>query len=238
MVDAGQPIYTLDDELLRSIDPDVILTQDLCRVCAVPSGAVDEALAKIGCRSNVLSLDPHRLAEVVATIGLVGEATGSQQEAATLMADLEDRLAVVRRQVAGRERPRVLVLEWADPPFDAGHWVPDMVDAAGGIPVLGRAGDRSRRLTWAEVEAAEFDVVVHMPCGFDLEGAVEQTVPLLDRPELAAAGAVFAVDADGCFSRPGPRVVDGVEALAWMLHGVDPGPSPTVDVERIARRLR
>jgi iron complex transport system substrate-binding protein len=132
----------------------------------------------------------------------------------------------------------VLVLEWPDPPFNAGHWVPDMVEAAGGVPVLARSGDRSRRLTWAEVGGSQFDVVVHMPCGFDLEGAVEQTLPLLDRPELAAADAVIAVDADACFSRPGPRVVDGVEALASVLHGVDPASPTAPDVARIARRLR
>jgi iron complex transport system substrate-binding protein len=235
MVGDGLPIYTLDRDLLRTIDPDVILTQDLCQVCAVPAGAVDDALASIGCRSEVVSLDPHRLDEVIATVGLVGEATGTGAEAAALMTELHSRLDVVRQAVAGLARPRVLVLEWADPPFNAGHWVPDMVEAAGGVPVLARAGDRSRRLFWEEIDAAEFDVVVFMPCGFDLDGAVGQAGPLLGRPELAEASGFLAVDANACFSRPGPRLVDGVEALAEALHGVPPG-GPAG--QAIVRRLR
>lgn len=236
LVAAGEPIYTLDDELLRAIDPDLILTQDLCRVCAVPSGAVDEALASIGCRSEVVSLDPHRLDEVVASIGVVGRAVGAVPAAEALTLQLEARLEAVRRRTAGRPRPTVLVLEWADPPFNAGHWVPDMVTVAGGTPVLARAGERSRRLSWTEVGAVDADVVVVMPCGFDLDGAVAQSAPLLVRPELADAGSVVAVDADGCFSRPGPRLVDGVEALAAVLHPVG---APSVAAQpAIARRLR
>jgi iron complex transport system substrate-binding protein len=218
-VAAGESIYTLDDARLRAIDPDLILAQDLCRVCAVPSGAVEEALDVIGCHAQVVSLDPGRLDEVIACVGSVGAATGTTARADALMAALRGRVEAVRRRTRGRERPRVLVLEWADPPFNAGHWVPDQVAAAGGEPVLAEAGARSRRLTWDEVAAEAVDVTVFMPCGFDLAGAVAQAPTLLARPEVEGLGRIVAVDANSYFSRPGPRVVDGVELLERLLHG-------------------
>ncbi|HTX63483.1 MAG TPA: ABC transporter substrate-binding protein, partial [Acidimicrobiales bacterium] len=131
---AGESIYTLDDARIRAIDPDLILAQDLCRVCAVPSGAVTEALDVLGCHAQVVSLDPGRLDEVIDCIGLVGAATGTAARAAALMEELRGRVDAVRRRVRGRTRPQVLVLEWPDPPFNAGHWVPDQVEAAGGVP--------------------------------------------------------------------------------------------------------
>jgi len=215
---AGESIYTLDTERIRSIDPDVILTQDLCQVCAVPSGAVDDALELLGCHAQVVSLDPHRLDEVIACVGSVGAAIGAVSEAHAAMAHLRRRLDDIREQVAGRPRPRVLVIEWADPPFNAGHWVPDMVDAAGGTPVLAEAGGRSRALTWDEIAATPADVVLFMPCGFDLDQAVTQAGPLLARPELAQIPRVYAVDANSYSSRPGPRLIDGVELIASILH--------------------
>jgi iron complex transport system substrate-binding protein len=216
LVSAGEPIYRLDDARIRQIDPDVILAQDLCRVCAVPSGDVQDALGVIGCHADVVSLDPERLDEVIDCVGQVGRAIGAEPAGTELMADLRRRLAAVRRRVAGGTRPRVFVLEWPDPPFNAGHWVPDMVEAAGGEPVLAVAGQRSRRLTWGEIEAATIDVTVFSPCGFDLEGAVRQATVLSDHRHLL--GRLVAVDANAYFSRPGPRVVDGVEALADLLH--------------------
>jgi iron complex transport system substrate-binding protein len=216
---AGESIYTLDDARIRAIDPDLILAQDLCQVCAVPSGAVEEALDVIGCHAQVVSLDPGRLDEVIGCIGMVGAATGTSVSAEALMQTLRDRVDAVRRRVRGRDRPRVLVLEWQDPAFNAGHWVPDQVEAAGGVPVLAVAGARSRRLTWEEIGAAEVDITVFMPCGFDLEGAVAQAPGLLARPEAAGLGRIIAVDANAYFSRPGPRVVDGVELLEQLLHG-------------------
>jgi iron complex transport system substrate-binding protein len=218
-VATGGSIYTLDDEQIRAIDPDLILAQDLCRVCAVPSGAVEEALDLIGCHARVVSLDPARLDEVIGCIGSVGDATGTGDAADALMEHLRVRVDAVRARVSGRDRPRVLVLEWPDPPFNAGHWVPDQVEAAGGDPILAAAGDRSRRLTWEEVEAARVDITVFMPCGFDLVGAVAQAPALLARPEVAGLGRVVAVDANAYFSRPGPRVVDGVELLERVFHG-------------------
>jgi len=217
-VAAGDSIYTLDDALIRSIDPDVILAQDLCQVCAVPSGAVEEALDVIGCHADVVSLDPESLDDVIDCISTVGRVTGTAVRAGELVADLRRRVDAVRQRVTDLTPPRVFVLEWPDPPFNAGHWVPDMVLAAGGIPVLAEKGERSRRLTWEEIAAEDIDVTVFAPCGFDLSGAVAQAAGFLDRREVAALGRIVAVDANAYFSRPGPRVVDGVELLAELLH--------------------
>ena len=217
-VAAGESIYTLDDARIRAIDPDLILAQDLCRVCAVPSGAVEEALDVIGCHARVVSLDPARLDDVIACIGLVGAATRTTAQADALMESLRGRVDAVRRRVRGRARPRVLVLEWSDPPFNAGHWVPEQVDAAGGEPVLAQVGARSRRLTWEEIRAEHVDVTIFMPCGYDLEGAVAQGPALLAQPGAEGLGRIIAVDANAYFSRPGPRVVEGVELLERLLH--------------------
>ena len=217
-VAAGKSIYTLDDARIRAIDPDLILAQDLCQVCAVPSGAVEKALEVIGCHAQVVSLDPGRLDEVIDCIGIVGAATGTGRAADALMESLRARVDAVRQRIRGRDRPRVLVLEWADPPFNAGHWVPDMVEAAGGVPVLAVAGARSRRLIWEEIVLEPVDLTVFMPCGFDLAGAVAQAPALLSRPDAAGLGSIFAVDANAYFSRPGPRVVDGVELLGDLFH--------------------
>ena len=149
------------------------------------------------------------------------------------MASLRARVDAVRRRVAGRSRPRVLVLEWPDPPFNAGHWVPDQVEAAGGVPVLATAGDRSRRLTWEEIAAEQIDLTVFSPCGFDLAGAVEQATAFLSRPEVSGLGRVVAVDANAFFSRPGPRVVDGVEMLAALLHPERSGGMPVPEGARV-----
>jgi iron complex transport system substrate-binding protein len=226
LVAAGTSIYTLDDARIRSIAPDVILAQDLCRVCAVPSGAVEEALDVIGCRADVVSLDPEGLDEVIACVGQVGRATGAEERAEALMEALRGRIAAVRSRVHGRPRPRVFVLEWPDPPFNAGHWVPEMVDAAGGEPVLAEARAHSRRVEWEEIAAAEIDITVFSPCGFDLAGSVEQAASFLQRSEVPRLGQIVAVDANAFFSRPGPRVVDGVELLADLLHPEWPGHLP------------
>ncbi len=217
---AGLSIYTLDDERLADINPDLILAQDLCRVCAVPSGAVQDALEIIGCHANVVSLDPRRLEEVIECIGTVGAATGTQILAEAIMADLNERLKAVKDRVADKPKPRVLFLEWPDPLFNGGHWVPDMITAAGGIPVLGDTGERSRRIEWEEIHAKEVDITIFSPCGFDLDGALIQADILLSQPEAKnGLGLVYAVNANAHFSRPGPRVVDGVELLAELFHG-------------------
>jgi iron complex transport system substrate-binding protein len=223
----GQPIYALDRERIAAIQPDLILAQDLCRVCAVPSGDVQDALAVLDCRADVVSLDPATLDDVIACLGAVGAATGTTERAEELMARLRERLDRVRDAVAGRPRPRTFALEWADPPFGGGHWVPDMIERAGGEPVLGATGAPSRRLAWSDVEAARPEVLAFMPCGYGLDGAVAQGRALLDVPELRHVAQIYAVDANAMFSRPGPRVVDGVETLAWALHpDAVPAPSP------------
>ena len=219
-LDAGEPIYTLDRERIAAIQPDLILAQDLCRVCAVPSGAVEDALEVIGCRADVLSLDPSTLDDVIACVGAVGSATGSEGRADEVMASLRARVDAVRSAVAGKPRPRVFALEWFDPPFNAGHWVPDMIDAAGGEPVLAASGERSREVSWAEIAAARPDVVVFMPCGYDLERAQAELASVRAVPELAGVPHIVAVDGDSYFSRPGPRVVEGVEILAELLNAV------------------
>ncbi len=233
-VAAGESIYTLDTVTIRTIDPDLILAQDLCRVCAVPSAAVADALGVIGCEADVVSLDPGRLDEVIDCIGLVGQATGTEEVALTLMSHLRQRVAAVHKRVGGRRRPRVFALEWPDPPFNGGHWVPDMIEAAGGEPVLAAGGERSTRLSWDVIAAEVIDITVFMPCGFDLEGAVAQADSFLGRPEALTLGQIYAVDANACFSRPGPRVVDGVELLSELLHPTEPDHA----LPELARRLR
>jgi iron complex transport system substrate-binding protein len=217
-MNAGEALYTLDRERIREARPDLILAQDLCRVCAIPSGDVEEALDLLGCRAEVLSLDPGRLDDVIACIGTVGAATDRVAEADELMGSLRERVERVRAQVADRPRVSTLALEWSDPPFSAGHWVPDMIEAAGGASLLANAGERSAQLEWAAIADARAEVVAFMPCGYDLDAAVAEGRGLLDRPVLAGVPQLWAVAGDEYFSRPGPRVVDGVELLAAILH--------------------
>ncbi|MGY1650108.1 ABC transporter substrate-binding protein [Geodermatophilus sp. SYSU D01119] len=226
-VAAGEDLYTLHAGALAALDPDLVLTQDLCRVCALPAGSVDEALASLGCRADVVTLDPHTLEDVLATITTVGERTGTAPRAAEVVAALRARLAAVAGRVAGRPRPRVAVVEWVDPPFPAGHWVPDLVTAAGGQPVACRPGQRSAPVPWTEFAAARPDVVVVAPCGFGLAGAAGQAAEVAGR---LPGVPVWAVDGDAVVVRPGPRLVDGVEALAAVLHGGEVPPHLAVRV--------
>ncbi|RZU48304.1 iron complex transport system substrate-binding protein [Krasilnikovia cinnamomea] len=228
---AGGDLYTLHADALAGLDPDVILTQDLCRVCALPSGQVSDALTHLGCRADVVSLDPYTLEEVLGTIAEVGARTGVPERAAALITALRARLATVAAAVAGRPRPRVAVVEWVDPPFTAGHWVPDLVTAAGGEPVAARPGAKSVETTWAELAAAAPDVVLVTPCGFHLDGAAGQARHVVAH---FPGAQVWAVDGDALVVRPGPRLVDGVEAIAAALHpGTVPTPPPSA-ITRIA----
>jgi iron complex transport system substrate-binding protein len=224
---AGANLYTLHANALATLEPDLILTQDLCWVCALPSGHVTEALHYLGCRADVLSLDPHTLDDVLDTIALVGARAGVPDRAHRLVAGLRARLASVAAAVADRPRPRVAVLEWVEPPFTAGHWVPDMVRAAGGEPVAARPGAKSVQTGWDEFVDAAPDVVIVSPCGFHLDGAIAQAHAVAGRFPDAA---VWAIDGDGLVVRPGPRLVDGVEAIAWILHpdAVPAAPAGTV----------
>jgi iron complex transport system substrate-binding protein len=217
-ITGGEPIYRLDNEAIRELRPDLVLTQDLCAVCAVPSGHVNDALELLGCRAEVLSMDPSSLDEVLDCVLQVGAATATEGPATDLVDSLRSRLRAVTDSVAGTERPRTFALEWSDPPFNGGHWVPGMIELAGGEPVLGSPGTPSIRVGWDEIVSASPEVVFFMPCGYDLEAASAEAESLLDRAELQAVGAFFAVDASSYFSRPGPRLVDGVEILASALH--------------------
>jgi iron complex transport system substrate-binding protein len=222
---AGQDLYTLHARALAELAPDLILTQDLCRVCALPSGHVNDALDYLGCHADVLTLDPHSLEDVLDSIVAVGKRAGVPERAAELVAGLRERLDAVAALVApGAVRPRVAVIEWVDPPFTAGHWVPDLVTAAGGQPVAARPGAPSVQTTWADVAAAAPDLVVVAPCGYHLAGAAEQAV----MATAALPGVpVWAIDADGIVVRPGPRLVNGVEALAAVIHpDAVPAPPP------------
>ncbi|MDZ5660289.1 cobalamin-binding protein [Nocardioides sp. S-58] len=224
---AGEDLYRLDSGALAELDADLVVTQDLCAVCAVDVGTVDDALSYLGCRADVATIDPHTLDDVLASVREVGRLTGREEAATTLVASLEARLQAVADRVAGRARPRVLVLEWTDPPFAPGHWIPEMVVRAGGEPTLGVAGTRSSRITWDDAVGSRPDVVVCAPCGFGLDGSAALAADVRHRfPDVP----VWAVDADGHFARPGPRLVDGVEALAGILH-------PDGDEPRAARRV-
>lgn len=226
-VGSGLSLYTLDEERIAALAPDLIVTQELCPVCAVSTAQVGEAVRPLPHCPDLLSLDPKTLADVFADIRRVGEATGTAEAADALLRDLAARLEAVEKRVARRplgSRPRVLALEWLDPAFSAGHWIPEMIQRAGGTDAIAAPGDPSRRLSWDEVAALDPDLIVVMPCGFDEEGARGELAKMDGRPEWKSLravreGRVTAVDANGCFSRPGPRLVDGTERLAQIFHG-------------------
>ena len=228
----GEDLYHLDEGALSGLDADLVVTQDLCAVCAVDVSVVDDALAHLGCTAEVLTIDPHTLEEVLASVGTLGSATGTGVRAAELVASLRSRLDEVVRRTADRPRPRTLVLEWTDPPFAPGHWVPEMVSLAGGESVLGTAGEKSFRVTWDEVRAAAPEVVVCAPCGYGLDQSLALAREVARSGVLSADVPVWAVDANASFARPGPRLVDGVEALAGILH------PDAVDASPIAARVR
>jgi len=213
----GLDLYNLDDAALARCAPDLILSQDLCRVCAVASGDVNAAVARLNCDANVLQIDPQTLHQVIDSINTIAEAAGVASRGTALTNSLHKRLEIVADNVRGLARPKVFVLEWIDPPFGAGHWVPDIIQAAGGEPVVCRPGERSVQTTWQEIADAQPDVVIVAPCGFGLDGASEQAASIIN--QLPNSVSVWAIDADSVMVRPGPRLVDGVEAIAAMLHG-------------------
>ncbi len=228
---AGGDLYTLHADALAGLAPDLILTQDLCRVCALPSGHVDEALAHLGCRAEVLSLDPYRLDDVLDTFLQVAAAVGVPARGVDLVVDLKERLGRVAAAVAGRDRPRVAVVEWVDPPFTAGHWVPDLIDAAGGEAVAARPGQRSVPVSWAELAAPRPEIVLVTPCGYHLDGAVRQAETVVRH---FPGAQVWAIDGDGLVVRPGPRLISGVEAIAAVLHPGTVPEAPPGTVQRVA----
>jgi iron complex transport system substrate-binding protein len=214
----GRHLYELDEIALDELEPDLIVTQAVCEVCAVSYDDVVAVAARLPGKPRVISLDPSNLAEVLADVPRLGEAAGVAARAARLSEELERRLASVRRAVAGAPRPTVLALEWLDPPFIGGHWVPEMIEIAGGVDVLAVAGEKSRIAEWDEITAANPDVIVAMPCGWNAAQARSEVEG--HAGEVASVGAerIWAVDAAASFSRPGPRLVEGVELLAHLLH--------------------
>jgi iron complex transport system substrate-binding protein len=226
----GLDLYTLDDAALNRCNPDLIVTQDLCRVCAVASGDVDAALERLKCSATVLQLDPSTLEEVLASVEQVAQAAGVPERGRQYVDALRRRLATVDDSVRALTRRRVFVLEWVDPPFGAGHWVPDLVTRAGGEPILARPGERSRATSWEDISRGQPEVVIVAPCGFNLDHAESQARDVIEH--LPTTCEVWAIDADAVIVRPGPRLVDGVEALAALLHGVGSLP------QDIVRRLR
>jgi iron complex transport system substrate-binding protein len=223
----GEDLYRLDEDAFSGLDPDVVLTQDLCAVCAVDVERVDDALAHLGCAAQVVTLDPKTLDAVLDSIANVGTALDAEAEAGVLVTSLRARLDTLGRIVASARRPAVLVLEWTDPPFSAGHWVPDLVTAGGGRPVMGNPGADSQRLNWDAVSTAAAEVVIVAPCGYHLGPAYELASELVAVRRLPDGAELWAVDADSYFVRPGPRLVDGAELVGQILHQLCGSPDPT-----------
>ncbi|HET9074411.1 MAG TPA: cobalamin-binding protein [Solirubrobacteraceae bacterium] len=216
---AGESIYELDSEMLHELEPELIVTQALCAVCAVSFDDVRTLAEEIESQPMVISLDPHTLGEVLGDLRTLAQATGTRDEAVDLIRETSERIDRVRLAVRdARQRPRVAALEWLDPPYAAGHWTPQLIEYAGGQDVLGFAGEHSQETTWELVAAAEPDIVVVMPCGFDAEIAHREAEMARERLESLGAGRIVAVDAGAYFSRPGPRLIDGLELLAHILH--------------------
>ncbi len=219
----GEGLYALNAALMRELQPTVIVTQALCEVCSIALPEVLRAARSLPTHPLVVSLEPGRIADIFDDLHRVAEAAGVPERALSVVDALRNRLDAVRRAVAGRERPRVALLEWLDPPFVAGHWAPEMIAGAGGTDALGVAGEKSAHIRWEQLRAAAPAVVVVAPCGYDMARA---------RTDLAAAplppwwgdlpavrqGRVFVMDGNAYISRPGPRVVDGTEILARLLH--------------------
>lgn len=220
---AGSGIYALDRDLLEQLDPDLVITQELCEVCAVSYDEVQQAVRqRLGDR-RILSLEPMSVEDILGTIELVARELGTLDQADEQLRRLRFRLKVVQRAVRRKSRPRTWVMEWLDPPFAAGHWIPEMVSLAGGEPVLGTAGQKSVRIEWDAALAAAPEVIILAPCGFGVEQAIAEYLALefpdgWDAIPAVRDGRVYAVDANAYVSRPGPRVIDGIEIFASALH--------------------
>jgi iron complex transport system substrate-binding protein len=233
--DQGEAIYELDAEALHELRPDLIVTQALCAVCAVSFEDVRAVAEQIATRPQVIALDPRTLGEVLGDVRTLAEATDRRDAGVALIQDAAARIDRVRLAVRDRRPLRVAALEWLEPVYVAGHWTPQLIEYAGGIDVLGMPGEHSERRTWEQVAATEPDVVVVMPCGYDAGRAHAEALLFGERLAGLGAGEVVAVDAAAYFSRPGPRLIDGLELLAHVLHPeavpeVAAGPVLTVDL--------
>ena len=235
---AGRNLYFADMSLLQSLAPDLIVVQDLCRVCAIDSPTLARDLSNLPSHPRVLSLSAHTLNGVLDEIQLVGLATGCKGQAEHLVVRLRTRLEQVRQRTPLPQRPTVLCLEWLDPFFQGGHWIPEMVFLAGGEPVLAEPGKKSVRLSWHQVQEADPDIIVLMPCGYDLAGTKAQYASLAlpadwYRLRAVRAGCLYAADGSAYFSRPGPRLLDGLEILAGLLRN-DLSGLPPQSVQKIS----
>lgn len=224
-MDSGDTLYRIDEVLLRDLKPDVILTQNLCRVCAPSGDELTRAVRKFDLRPEVLFLTPRNISEIVDNLLAVGRAIGRAGEAESLVREHEERLAKIRAAVAHAQTRRVVFLEWTEPLFCGGHWVPEMISLAGGFDPLGRPGADSVRMDWGDVVRAKPEMIIVSPCGYRLERAVELARQM---PRIPGVD-VYAVDANAYFARPGPRVTEGVELLAHLFH---PDLVPWSHVER------
>ena len=236
---AGRALYELDEPRLAELEVDLIVTQAVCEVCAVSFDDVVAAAGRLPTRPRVISLDPSTLDDVLADVVRLAEAAGAAAAGGELLAESRERIAAVEATVAGAPRPRVAAIEWLDPLFLGGHWVPTMIELAGGEDVLGVAGAKSRTADWSEIATARPQVVVSMPCGYETERAVEETLAACEQLAILDA-RVIAVDASAYFSRPGPRLVDGIELLGHVLHpervpAPPPGRWSPVDVDVAAK---
>lgn len=220
----GEAIYQIDLDALKAADPDLIVTQELCDVCAAPYQDVLEAVTHLSRKPEILSLNPQRLRDVLRDVVRVGEATGRLREAAQAVASLTERVDRVEKRAANaKTRPTVACLEWLEPIMASGHWVPEMVALAGGSDPLGKAGEPSERMTWERVLSCAPEILILMPCGFSVDRTLDEIHLLTDRPGWEALpavrrGKVFAVNGHAYFSRPGPRLVEGTEILAHLVH--------------------
>ena len=231
---AGEDLYRLDRGAFADIDPTLVVTQDLCAVCAVDVSRVDDAIAYLGCSAQILTLDPMTLDQVIESILAVGQVTSTTAQAQAIVADCRGRLAAVSAKLIGASTRDTLLLEWTDPAFTDGHWVPDLITAAGGRSVLGRPGQNSQGVPWETIRECVAEVVIVAPCGFRLDGASELAQQVIDRGVLPIGAQVWAVDADAFVVRPGPRVVEGVEVFASLLHPDRCGPPHHAAARRLA----
>jgi iron complex transport system substrate-binding protein len=218
LTEQGRSIYELDEEALRRLQPDLIVTQALCAVCAVSYDDVQAVADRLDPKPQVVSLDPQTIGEVLGDVRTLAQATDAKDAGVDLVQDAASRIDRVRLAVRAAEPVRVVALEWLDPVFVAGHWTPQLIEYAGGVDLLGLPGEHSEQRSWDEVRAARPEVVVVMPCGYDADRALEGAYEYADELESLGARRVVAVDAAGLFSRPGPRLVDGLELLGHILH--------------------
>ena len=215
----GDAIYSLDEDALADLTPDLIVTQELCPVCAVSHDEVVAAAEKIESCPRVISLDPHTIGESMADIRTLAQATGTREAALDLVARQRARIdAIALATEKAEHRPAVAAIEWFDPVFAAGHWTPQMIELAGGVDVIGFAGEKSEQVTWELVAASQPEVLLCIPCGYDARRSLQEAEQFADRIAAVGAERVIALDASAYFSRPGPRLVDGLETLAHALH--------------------